>query len=282
MQPGRRQLGRAGRDVTAVLRGQGLRDRSRGRAHPVDLPRVPHDAARRVRRVPPRARAGRPHVRERRQPRSQAVPLARRRRHHHPAGRARDAAAGRGRVGEGEGCRGVLRVRLVHEGVQPGAARPQRAGGHRVEGPLRPGHPHARTAPKLGLPHESDISKEEFLASTLDVWEIRPERARAGQPPGAVPGRAARAVRPPVHLRRRRRPRPVPGLGVDGGGRGAHRPPLRGLRPRPRVRGDRRSAHRRGRRALPPPAPPRPSPPTDGRGRSGRTIQPCPGPALSP
>ena len=24
---------------------------------------------------------------------------------------------------------------------------------------------------KLGLPHESDISKEEFLASTLDVWE---------------------------------------------------------------------------------------------------------------
>ena len=32
---------------------------------------------------------------------------------------------------------------------------------------------------KLGLPHESDISKEEFLASTLDVWEIRPERASA-------------------------------------------------------------------------------------------------------
>ena len=30
----------------------------------------------------------------------------------------------------------------------------------------------------LGLPHESDITKEEFLASTLDVWEIRPERAK--------------------------------------------------------------------------------------------------------
>jgi site-specific DNA-methyltransferase (adenine-specific) len=40
---------------------------------------------------------------------------------------------------------------------------------------------------KLGLPHESDISKEEFLASTLDVWEIRPERARRVQHPAPFP-----------------------------------------------------------------------------------------------
>jgi site-specific DNA-methyltransferase (adenine-specific) len=39
----------------------------------------------------------------------------------------------------------------------------------------------------LGLPHESDISKEEFLASTLDVWEIRPERARRVNHPAPFP-----------------------------------------------------------------------------------------------
>ncbi len=70
-------------------------------------------------------------------------------------------------------------------------------------------------------------------ASTLDVWEIRPERARRVQPPGAVPGGAARAVHPALHLRRRRGARPVPRLRLHRGRRGAHRPPLRGLRHRP-------------------------------------------------
>jgi site-specific DNA-methyltransferase (adenine-specific) len=40
---------------------------------------------------------------------------------------------------------------------------------------------------RLGLPHESDISKDEFLASTLDVWEIRPERARRVNHPAPFP-----------------------------------------------------------------------------------------------
>jgi len=40
---------------------------------------------------------------------------------------------------------------------------------------------------ELGLPHESDISKDEFLASTLDVWEIRPERARRVNHPAPFP-----------------------------------------------------------------------------------------------
>src|SRR3712207_7157619 len=36
---------------------------------------------------------------------------------------------------------------------------------------------------ELGLPHESTISKEEFLEATLDVWKIRPESAtRVGHP----------------------------------------------------------------------------------------------------
>ncbi|MFN8028228.1 MAG: site-specific DNA-methyltransferase [Acidimicrobiia bacterium] len=39
----------------------------------------------------------------------------------------------------------------------------------------------------LGLPFESTIDKEEFLASTLDVWEIRPERARRVQHPAPFP-----------------------------------------------------------------------------------------------
>src|SRR3954453_2131153 len=38
-----------------------------------------------------------------------------------------------------------------------------------------------------GLPHESTISKEEFLASTLDVWEIRPERAKRVNHPAPFP-----------------------------------------------------------------------------------------------
>jgi site-specific DNA-methyltransferase (adenine-specific) len=39
----------------------------------------------------------------------------------------------------------------------------------------------------LGLPHESDISKDEFLAATLDVWEIRPESARRVRHPAPFP-----------------------------------------------------------------------------------------------
>jgi modification methylase len=45
----------------------------------------------------------------------------------------------------------------------------------------------AKARAERGLPHESDISKEEFLASTLDVWEIRPERARRVRHPAPFP-----------------------------------------------------------------------------------------------
>jgi site-specific DNA-methyltransferase (adenine-specific) len=38
-----------------------------------------------------------------------------------------------------------------------------------------------------GLPHESTITKEEFLASSLDVWEIRPESARRVKHPAPFP-----------------------------------------------------------------------------------------------
>jgi site-specific DNA-methyltransferase (adenine-specific) len=38
-----------------------------------------------------------------------------------------------------------------------------------------------------GLPHESTITKEEFFAATLDVWEMRPESARRVQHPAPFP-----------------------------------------------------------------------------------------------
>ncbi len=40
---------------------------------------------------------------------------------------------------------------------------------------------------KLGLPHENTITKEEFFESTIDVWEIRPERARKIGHPAPFP-----------------------------------------------------------------------------------------------
>ncbi len=40
---------------------------------------------------------------------------------------------------------------------------------------------------QLGLPFENTITKEEFLAATLDVWEIRPESARRIGHPAPFP-----------------------------------------------------------------------------------------------
>ena len=147
----------------------------------------------------------------------------------------------------------------------PGAARPHRAGRDRVEGPVRPRTPISRPARKLGLPHESDISKEEFLASTLDVWEIRPERARRVNHPAPFPVELPERF---IHLYTYVGDvvlDPFLGSGSTAVAAAAHRTALRGLRPRPRVRGDRRSTHRRS-------AAPRPSP-TDGR-RPGRPYHP--------
>lgn len=45
----------------------------------------------------------------------------------------------------------------------------------------------AGTRAKLGLPHESTQSAEEFMAATLDVWEIPPESARRVNHPAPFP-----------------------------------------------------------------------------------------------
>ena len=69
-----------------------------------------------------------------------------------------------------------------------------------------------------------------------------------GRPPGTVPGRAAAAAHRALYLRSRPCPRPVPRLGVGSGGCRAIRAPLRRLRHRPRLRGDRPGPGRRRRR----------------------------------
>ena len=87
-----------------------------------------------------------------------------------------------------------------------------------------------------GLPHESSIGADDFMALTLDVWDIPPESARAGAAPGPVPRRAAAAADGALHVSRRSRGRPVLRVGLDAGGGGPLRPRRRRLRPRPRLR----------------------------------------------
>ena len=77
----------------------------------------------------------------------------------------------------------------------------------------------------------------------VDPARERPPR----RAPGAVPRRAARAVDPAVHLRRRPRPRPVHGQRLDARRRGRARSALRRVRPRPRLRRHRAAPRRRAR-----------------------------------
>ena len=94
---------------------------------------------RRVRRVRAQARARRPHRGQRRQPRPQALPQPVGRRHPHPAGPTRAAAARRDHLAEGRGRERLVRVGIVPQRGEPGAARPHRAGRRRQQGPVRPG-----------------------------------------------------------------------------------------------------------------------------------------------
>ena len=151
------------------------------------------------------------------------------------------AAARRGHLGEGEGRVGLVRVRApTMKRVEPGAPRSHRARRHRVEGSLRPRAPRQAAAEPRACRSSPRSRKEEFLASTLDVWEIRPESARRVDHPAPFP------VELPERLIRLYTYRgdvvldPFIGLGLDRGGGGRDRPALRRLRHRPRVRRDRR------------------------------------------
>ena len=123
----------------------------------------------------------------------------------------------------------------------------------------------ARTAKQRaadGLPYESTLMTDDFLAMTLDIWSIASETRDASRPSGAVSGGAARAADPSLHVPRRPRPRSVHGQWVGARRRCASRSPLRRLRPRRELRRDRPPACRRGSPAA--------SPPTAGRPARGR------------
>ena len=152
---------------------------------------------RRVRRVRAQARAGRAHRGERREPRPQAVPQPLGRRDPHPAGRPAAAAARRGR----SGARARARPGNCAWGSFRSAANPvlrditERvviASKGRFDRALEP----APNASAAACRRESTIDADEFMAATLDVWDIPPESARRVVAPGAVPGRAARAADP--------------------------------------------------------------------------------------
>ena len=100
---------------------------------------------------------------------------------------------------------------------------------------------------RRGLPSVNTIDADEFMEATLDVWNIEPESARRVVAPGAVPRRAARPADRSLHLRERSRARSVHGLGLHARRRGAARPPLRRLRPRPDLRRHRAAARPRRR-----------------------------------
>ena len=146
--PGARCVGGPRGHVAAVLRRQGVRDGARRGPRARRLHRVPHDVARRLRRVGAHARTRRPDRGQRRQPRPPPVSQSRRRRHVDPAGRPPAAAARRGRVAEAAGRQRVVRLGFVPLPGQPGAARHDRAGDHRQQGPLRPRRRIARPAPR--------------------------------------------------------------------------------------------------------------------------------------
>ena len=98
-------------------------------------------------------------------------------------------------------------------------ARP--AARRRAEGLPCGGHRHRRRVPRV---HPRRLA--------------HPPRERPpGRPSGPLPRRAPPTADRAVHVPGRPRPRPLPRLGVDGGGGRPHRPPVGGLRHRPRLRG---------------------------------------------
>ena len=102
---------------------------------------------------------------------------------------------------------------------------------------------------RRGLPSQNTIDADEFMAATLDVWDIEPESARRVSHPAPFPVGLPAAADRPLHLRERPRARSVHGLGLDARRRGASQPALRRLRPRRHVRRHRAAARARRRRA---------------------------------
>ena len=105
----------------------------------------------------------------------------------------------------------------------------------------------AKERESKGLPFESSLSSDEFMAATLDVWDIPPESAKRVHHPAPFP------VELPERLIRLYTYAgdlvvdPFMGSGFDARGSGQGRPALCRLRPRPRLRRDRPGPCRGGR-----------------------------------
>ena len=86
-----------------------------------------------------------------------------------------------------------------------------------------------------GLPHESTLMTEDFMALTLDIWSIPPESARRVGHPAPFPVELPEQLIRLYTFRGRPRARPVHGQRLGARRRRPARPPLRRLRPRRRA-----------------------------------------------
>jgi len=69
-----------------------------------------------------------------------------------------------------------------------------------------------------GLPHRNSLTSDEFMAATLDVWEMLPERARRVEHPAHSPSSSPSGSSGSTPTRTTH-PRPVHGLGLNARGR---------------------------------------------------------------
>ena len=99
-------------------------------------------------------------------------------------------------------------------------------------GPVPP-----RAAAPTGCRPHLTVTGDEFLEATLDVWDIPPECARRVGHPAPFPVELPQRLIELYTYEDDLVLDPFLGSGTDRGRRRPHRPPLRGLRPRPRLRG---------------------------------------------
>ena len=88
---------------------------------------------------------------------------------------------------KGGGRQRLVRVGLVPQRREPGAARHQRARDRRQQGPLRSSACASSSAPPTACRTSSTLTTEDFMALTLDIWSIPAESARRVGHPAPFP-----------------------------------------------------------------------------------------------
>ena len=136
---GPRRIRGSGGHLPAVFCREGVRAGARRPRRSGHLPGIPGSAPRRLLRMCPHPRAGRPHRRQRGQSRSPSLPVAVGRRDRHSPGRSPPSAAGRDHLAEAAGVLRILRVGQLSKGRQPGPPGSHRAGDRGQQRAVRPG-----------------------------------------------------------------------------------------------------------------------------------------------